>query len=324
MRPRRRSSPPGVSSAALRDPDRFEAWLRRLLVRACYREAGRDQRQRRIVALIRTLPSAGPDPGLDDRRPGRAGAWLRGPRPRAARAARPALLPGPPAAGDVRDPRHPCRHGEVQALSHHPAAARGARCRGAAATPLRTDDMSDRPTFDRILTAWLDEQAPTREPAGLLERVTTEVAATRRLPGWVVPERWLPMQTTARLGPGSRAVIILALLSLLIASLAAIGVGAQPSPKPDSGLPRRSGLPGTGSSPSIPVATSGSPTPTATTHATSSPDQGWTSIPPSPRTAQSSPSGRSRRRRTPSSPSTTLPTSRRSPGCSAPGRRPSW
>ena len=28
--------------SALRDPDRFEAWLRRLLVRACYREADRE------------------------------------------------------------------------------------------------------------------------------------------------------------------------------------------------------------------------------------------------------------------------------------------
>jgi RNA polymerase sigma-70 factor (ECF subfamily) len=49
---------------ALRDPDRFEAWLRRLLVRACYREAGRNLRQQRIVTLISTLPSVGPDPGL--------------------------------------------------------------------------------------------------------------------------------------------------------------------------------------------------------------------------------------------------------------------
>jgi RNA polymerase sigma-70 factor (ECF subfamily) len=50
--------------SALRDPDRFEAWLRRLLVRACYREAGREQRQRRIVAVIPPFSSAGPDPGL--------------------------------------------------------------------------------------------------------------------------------------------------------------------------------------------------------------------------------------------------------------------
>ena len=32
-------------STTLRDPDRFEAWLHRLLVRACYREAGRHRRR---------------------------------------------------------------------------------------------------------------------------------------------------------------------------------------------------------------------------------------------------------------------------------------
>lgn len=37
----------------LRDPDRFDAWLRRLLVRSCIAEA---QRERRRMATIRTLP----------------------------------------------------------------------------------------------------------------------------------------------------------------------------------------------------------------------------------------------------------------------------
>jgi RNA polymerase sigma-70 factor (ECF subfamily) len=38
----------------LRDPDRFDAWLRRLLVRTCIAEA---QRERRLVATIRVLPN---------------------------------------------------------------------------------------------------------------------------------------------------------------------------------------------------------------------------------------------------------------------------
>jgi RNA polymerase sigma-70 factor (ECF subfamily) len=49
---------------ALRDPDRFDAWLRRLLVRACYREAGREQRQRRIAGRVQPFATAGPDPGV--------------------------------------------------------------------------------------------------------------------------------------------------------------------------------------------------------------------------------------------------------------------
>src|SRR6187551_1696558 len=38
---------------SLRDPDRFDAWLRRLLVRSCIAEA---QRERRLGATIRALP----------------------------------------------------------------------------------------------------------------------------------------------------------------------------------------------------------------------------------------------------------------------------
>ena len=48
----------------LRDVDRFDAWLRRLLVHACYREA---RRGRRWAANVRVLPINGPsaiDEGL--------------------------------------------------------------------------------------------------------------------------------------------------------------------------------------------------------------------------------------------------------------------
>ena len=39
--------------SGLRDPDRFDAWLRRLLVRSCISEA---RRERRIGATVRVLP----------------------------------------------------------------------------------------------------------------------------------------------------------------------------------------------------------------------------------------------------------------------------
>ena len=41
----------------LRDPDRFEAWVRRLLVHACYAEA---RRRRAWAANVRVLPVDGP------------------------------------------------------------------------------------------------------------------------------------------------------------------------------------------------------------------------------------------------------------------------
>jgi RNA polymerase sigma-70 factor (ECF subfamily) len=48
---------------ALRDPDQFESWLRRILVRACYREARRERAQYRIVQKVTTLDRGKFDPG---------------------------------------------------------------------------------------------------------------------------------------------------------------------------------------------------------------------------------------------------------------------
>src|SRR5262245_38550426 len=48
--------------SALRDPDRFEAWLHRLLVRACHREARRGRRRWSIEQEVRPSRTAEPDP----------------------------------------------------------------------------------------------------------------------------------------------------------------------------------------------------------------------------------------------------------------------
>ena len=46
----------------LRDPDRFEPWLRRILVNACYREARKDQSWRRAQTHMEPIAGAAPDP----------------------------------------------------------------------------------------------------------------------------------------------------------------------------------------------------------------------------------------------------------------------
>jgi RNA polymerase sigma-70 factor (ECF subfamily) len=51
--------------AGLRDPDRFDAWLRSLLVRACYGEAGRQRRRRYIESLVPPNAAAVPDPSAE-------------------------------------------------------------------------------------------------------------------------------------------------------------------------------------------------------------------------------------------------------------------
>lgn len=50
--------------SSLRDPDRFDAWLRTLLVRACYREARRGRRGL-IEATVPSIQSAVPDRSAD-------------------------------------------------------------------------------------------------------------------------------------------------------------------------------------------------------------------------------------------------------------------
>lgn len=46
----------------LRDPDRFEPWLRRLLVNACYREARKDQRRWRAEGRVQPIDGVEGDP----------------------------------------------------------------------------------------------------------------------------------------------------------------------------------------------------------------------------------------------------------------------
>jgi RNA polymerase sigma-70 factor (ECF subfamily) len=50
--------------SALRDPDRFDAWVRRMVVRACYRQARTARRRRTIEARVTPLDTSAPDPGL--------------------------------------------------------------------------------------------------------------------------------------------------------------------------------------------------------------------------------------------------------------------
>ena len=61
------SWPPGAIISMLRDPDRFEAWLHRLLVRACHREARRGRRRWTIESEVRPSRMAEPDLAIDTR-----------------------------------------------------------------------------------------------------------------------------------------------------------------------------------------------------------------------------------------------------------------
>ena len=51
--------------SSLRDPEKFDAWLHRLLVRACYREARRGRRRWAIEMDIRPTEGIEPDPAVE-------------------------------------------------------------------------------------------------------------------------------------------------------------------------------------------------------------------------------------------------------------------
>ena len=113
--------------------------------------------------------------------------------------------------------------------------------------------MTSRNEFERILTTWLVDEAPGREPEGLLPRTLVHVRRSRRQPVWLVTVRGTAM---GRAAAPARLVLVLLLISLLVA--AAVGgalIGSRgrlpvgplpPTPVPTwgSSLPQVFGLPG--------------------------------------------------------------------------------
>jgi TolB protein len=88
--------------------------------------------------------------------------------------------------------------------------------------------------IDRLLADWLHE-GPESGPRAGLERT---LAATRRVgqrPGWTMPERWLPIQSTmarTSLGPVPAPLLLALSLLALLATTLAIGSLLQLQPAP--------------------------------------------------------------------------------------------
>jgi len=91
--------------------------------------------------------------------------------------------------------------------------------------------------FDRQLTAWLTDEAPPKAPMGVLDGALVRATSVSQRPAWLLPERWIPMQTTMRLATVSRtALYVMAVLVMaLLLAVAAFVVGQQHLP-PSIGL----------------------------------------------------------------------------------------
>ena len=113
----------------LRDVDRFDAWLHRLFLNACYAELRSAKRQSIEVEIPRDPSPRGVRHPVGDRRPGPDRAWHPSPRSGAPHRHRASPLPGPAVAGRGRSHGHPPGDREVAAPPGHPVAARRARLR---------------------------------------------------------------------------------------------------------------------------------------------------------------------------------------------------
>jgi Tol biopolymer transport system component len=102
---------------------------------------------------------------------------------------------------------------------------------------------ASREDFDRLMRNWMDADAHVPEPEDLLDRVVAETRHVRRIPRWLLPERWIPVQLTMRLQTVPRMVPVLLLLIavLLVGAALVIGLGSwRPLPAPFG--PARNGL----------------------------------------------------------------------------------
>jgi Tol biopolymer transport system component len=90
--------------------------------------------------------------------------------------------------------------------------------------------------FDRALIAWLDE-GPETGPSEAVTRAFEAVHRTRQRPGWLLLERWLPMELTMRPAVLPRPVLLVVLAALLAAAVATtiLLAGSQDQPAPPFG-----------------------------------------------------------------------------------------
>jgi Tol biopolymer transport system component len=100
-----------------------------------------------------------------------------------------------------------------------------------------TARMNGERDFDRLMTAWFEADAQVRAPDELLDSVVARTRRARRRPGWLVPERWIPVQLTMRLQAVPRLAPVLLLVGLLLAAaLAILVIGSRPKLPPPFGI----------------------------------------------------------------------------------------
>ena len=233
---------------ALRDPDRFDAWLRRLVVHSCI-DIMRRRRHRAIE--VELTPIDGPA-GVDftsaiaDRDLVDEALRHLDPEWRAVVVMHYFLgMPLPEVASMLGIPLGTAKsrlHRSLAGDAHRGRRGRDAR---GVVDPGRAARMMPSDRFDRRLPAILDEISQPRTP-DYFDDLLGLTARTRQRPAWTLPERWLPMVDIARQPAFARQVpwrpiAVLALILLLLAASLAFVIGSRhPLPAPFG--PARNGL----------------------------------------------------------------------------------
>ena len=247
MRSRRHSSEPGATCRGLRDPERFDAWLYRLLANSAIEEA---RRRRRRVIEVASMASRCPAARMtsasfaDRDALDRALAGLQ-PEHRALIVLHYYLgLPLPEAAAAMG-----ISLGAAKSRLHRSIVVAPAHLRGGVRRGRRDGDgrpgMTASDRFDRVFADVLADLAQPAYP-DYIDDVLDRATPGSQRPAWTFPERWLPMGTLARpasLAPGLpwRNLGMLALLALLAAAILAVAIGTQRRLAPPYG-PAANGL----------------------------------------------------------------------------------
>ena len=74
--------------------------------------------------------------------------------------------------------------------------------------------------FDGLMSQWMEGDARVRAPEHLLDSVLDRTARTRRIPRWLLVERWLPSPMPTRFHAAPRLTLLVLLIALLIAAVA--------------------------------------------------------------------------------------------------------
>ena len=171
----------------LRDPERFDAWLQRVLVRTCYRAAKR-HRLRATARAPDGRPARGSTGGYRGfaRHPRSARPGLSAPDPRSARRDRPSPLPRPFARRGRGGPRDPARHDAIPPIPRAPADAGRPRGRRARNDCEGRDLMQPDDRFPGTVADWLEAEARGPAPEWLHEAAMASAVRVRQRPAWAV------------------------------------------------------------------------------------------------------------------------------------------